>query len=232
MSPSRMARARSASPSRMARGRSASPSRMAGDGVPGPGGKPIRKGRKGPMKRIRNTVKRGKRPPRDGGSDAPIDRRGNWGSQQGKSIRDVYHRSIRRMTEAESCDGWKIAAYLVPITLLLASIIGLIVATGNASKITPDALKKKLNNEDLEDPRTGEKVPVWNNNGVGGLKLDLVNALDDSWQVMFALATADWEFGNPDSLTLTTEQVAHEIECDPVDGKILPRLVLQSLRGS
>jgi hypothetical protein len=44
--------------------------------------------------------------------------------------------------------------------------------------------------------------------------------LDDSWQVVFALAVADWEFGSPDSLTLRSKQVAYDFECVMEAGKV------------
>eukprot|EP00339_Tiarina_fusa_P027688 CAMPEP_0117021000 /NCGR_PEP_ID=MMETSP0472-20121206/15892_1 /TAXON_ID=693140 ORGANISM="Tiarina fusus, Strain LIS" /NCGR_SAMPLE_ID=MMETSP0472 /ASSEMBLY_ACC=CAM_ASM_000603 /LENGTH=330 /DNA_ID=CAMNT_0004726355 /DNA_START=118 /DNA_END=1110 /DNA_ORIENTATION=+ len=58
----------------------------------------------------------------------------------------------------------------------------------------------------------------WKTSGQGGLELELLNALDDSWQGEFAVAVTDWEEGDPDSLTLTTKKVNVDYACKPVDG--------------
>jgi hypothetical protein len=54
--------------------------------------------------------------------------------------------------------------------------------------------------------------------GKGGLTLELLNALDDSWQTYFEQAVYDWESGSPDALSLSTSNVTAESECEQVDG--------------
>jgi hypothetical protein len=138
-------------------------------------------------------------------------------------------RSLRRFDdERKGCTYWKCLGYLIPFTILLGCSGGLIYFTGNASKLknlTDDALKKlipKLSPEDLEDPFAGDAsdVPKWDNRGGSGLELDFLNALEPKWQVPYTLAMADWDFGNPDSLSLSSEQVDYEFECAPVEGKV------------
>ena len=58
------------------------------------------------------------------------------------------------------------------------------------------------------------------NNGKGGLKLEILNALDDDWQPFFAQAVSDWESGTPDALSLSTTQVSVESACSQVEGKM------------
>jgi hypothetical protein len=113
-------------------------------------------------------------------------------------------------------------SYFIPIILLLASAVGLVVATGNASKITPDALQNLIpnfSNDLLEDINSGSNLPKWNNDG-SGLELEILNALDDTWQVAFSLTVADWDFGNPDALTLRSQRVDYDPECTSVDGTL------------
>lgn len=116
----------------------------------------------------------------------------------------------------------RVLSYLIPIVLLLASSAGLVVVTGN----TPDVLKNlvpSLKNEDIVDPfdssKGGISQQTWNNGGGGGLELDILNALSSNWEIFFSLAVADWDFGNPDALTLRTEKIAIEQECKPVVGE-------------
>ena len=71
------------------------------------------------------------------------------------------------------------------------------------------------------DPFVGDNTTdnIWDNGGGNnGLKLELLNALDDTWQEELVLAVADWENGNPDALTLTTTKGDVDNACKPVDG--------------
>lgn len=54
--------------------------------------------------------------------------------------------------------------------------------------------------------------------GQGGLTLEVLNALDDSWQSFFQQAISDWDSGTPDALTLSTSQSTPESACEQVDG--------------
>lgn len=67
----------------------------------------------------------------------------------------------------------------------------------------------------LSDNSTNE----WNTDGQNnGLRLTIVNALDDDWQVEFQSAVYDWENGDPDALTLTTSKVDVDSSCSPING--------------
>mmetsp|Transcript_32771 Transcript_32771/g.54929 ORF Transcript_32771/g.54929 Transcript_32771/m.54929 type:complete len:361 (-) Transcript_32771:242-1324(-) len=70
------------------------------------------------------------------------------------------------------------------------------------------------------DPFVGDNTTfVWRGtDGVGGLDLEMLNALDDTWQSEYAEAVNDWDNCNPDALTLTTQQVAVDNACTQVDG--------------
>lgn len=147
-------------------------------------------------------------------------RRGGRGLQKNGR----FGKSLRRISPKEGCTRWKFLSYALPILLLLGSTAGLIIVTGNAAKFTPnfiEGLIPTFNNEELQDPFAGTNTPQWNNGGSGGLELEFLNALDDSWQVYFALALADWDYGNPDALTLTSSKVAQETTCTAVTGMLI-----------
>jgi len=58
----------------------------------------------------------------------------------------------------------------------------------------------------------------WPTSGEGGLSLEVINALDDTWQTEFAAAMDDWENGNPDALTLTITQAEVDYNCQVLEG--------------
>jgi hypothetical protein len=61
---------------------------------------------------------------------------------------------------------------------------------------------------------------LWDTNGTkNGLRLEILNSLDDSWQVEFQKAVYDWDNGDPDALTLTTKRVV-DSSCQSVPGVI------------
>jgi len=59
---------------------------------------------------------------------------------------------------------------------------------------------------------------AWPTNGEGGLELDILNALDDTWQGEYAIAFDDWNNGNPDALTLTSIRGDVDYSCKKKDG--------------
>jgi len=71
--------------------------------------------------------------------------------------------------------------------------------------------------EDPFNATTPEEADRWENDG-NGLELKILNAMDESWWPYFDTAVSDWDNGNPDTLTLSTETVTAESECTQVDG--------------
>ncbi|CAJ1966255.1 unnamed protein product [Cylindrotheca closterium] len=53
----------------------------------------------------------------------------------------------------------------------------------------------------------------WRTGGRGGLTLDLLNLLDDTWQGEYDIAANDWEQGDPDVLTLRSEKGVSNMPC-------------------
>lgn len=69
------------------------------------------------------------------------------------------------------------------------------------------------------DPFVGDNsTNAWPSSGNGGLQLELLNALDDTWQNEFAAAVLDWEEGDPDTLTLTVKEGEVDNACTAKDG--------------
>uniref|UniRef100_A0A7S4VY47 Peptidase M10 metallopeptidase domain-containing protein n=1 Tax=Ditylum brightwellii TaxID=49249 RepID=A0A7S4VY47_9STRA len=71
----------------------------------------------------------------------------------------------------------------------------------------------------INDPYVGNNATYyWKSEGKAGLSLQLLNALDDTWQDEYDAAVLDWEEGTPDALTLTTKKVEVDNECTQVEG--------------
>jgi hypothetical protein len=145
-----------------------------------------------------------------------------------KSFANGPHRGMResmKMLTPGDCNIRKICGYLAPITLLLISSAGLVIATGNAARFTPDFLEDLIpsfSNNDMVDPYSGGEGETtyskWDNSGNSGLKLEVLNAMSSSWDVWVSLVVADWEYGNPDSLTLPTKRIEEDKQCKEVQG--------------
>lgn len=58
---------------------------------------------------------------------------------------------------------------------------------------------------------------AWENEGMG-VTVQVINALDDTWQDEFALAVSDWENGSPDALTLVVSRGEVDYSCKEQDG--------------
>lgn len=129
----------------------------------------------------------------------------------------------QRIAPKDKCSTPKICSYVFAVIILIASAIGLVIATGNADSLKDlaRAVAPNLDPSKLEDPFAGGQVKgIWNVPNKNGLAIEILNALDDSWQAVFTLAVTDWEFGSPDALSLTTTRVDYDATCTPVDGKI------------
>ena len=124
----------------------------------------------------------------------------------------------------DHCPTWKILSYAIPIIIILVSIGGLIVATGNGDKLKPKLLTGVLQNDEIEDPfsrkSTDGTVGRWKSDGRNGLEIEVLNAMSSNWDVFFSLAVADWEYGIPDALSIIVEDVQEDKACKPIDGKV------------
>jgi hypothetical protein len=69
---------------------------------------------------------------------------------------------------------------------------------------------------DAVDPETAAS---WANSG-SGLTLEVLNALEDKWQTTFQTALVNWDNGSPDALTLVTQRIDYEFDCNSVNNKL------------
>jgi hypothetical protein len=131
--------------------------------------------------------------------------------------------------EIDDDDFWtfgNVLNYLIPTLLLVISSIFLLISAGqeqnNTSKVNPrNAISNDLQPEDIKDPFFGKQtLGSWNSPGGDGLELEVLNALDDTWQYTFGLTVIDWTFGRPNALALEISKINHEEACDLVEGKI------------
>lgn len=77
----------------------------------------------------------------------------------------------------------------------------------------------QFRNENPYNATSPEEAYRWDTSfGGSGLQLKILNALDSDWHSFFDEAVADWENGSPDVLTLSTEIVEPDSECQPVRG--------------
>ena len=73
----------------------------------------------------------------------------------------------------------------------------------------------------FNDPYEGvppEETAKWQSTGTGGLSLTVVNYCQDQWDSEFSQAISDWDNGDPDALTLTTQTMDYDAVCDFEDG--------------
>jgi len=129
------------------------------------------------------------------------------------------------ITPREDCPTWKIVSYVIPIIILLGSIVGIIIATGNGDKLKPNIFTGVLKNEDIEDPFSQASavdgaIAKWKTDGKSGLTITVLNAMSPGWQAFFDIAITDWDYGNPDALSISVESVPEEKACTPVNGTI------------
>lgn len=73
----------------------------------------------------------------------------------------------------------------------------------------------------FNDPYQGvpqEEIAKWASSGTGGLDLTVVSYLQDNWITAFDTAISEWDNGDPDALTLSTEYMTYDEVCDFQDG--------------
>ena len=86
--------------------------------------------------------------------------------------------------------------------------------TDTLSGLIPD-----FNNDDIEDPFSNN-APSWPSNSYG-LRITMINALNDSWQSTFNIAVANWNSGNPIAVRISEEAGTYDKDCKAPEGKII-----------
>ena len=132
-------------------------------------------------------------------------------------------RSLRHIGGRDADITWlQLCQYVIPICVLIGASVGLLFATGNGSIITDkiDTLIRTIDNSQYFDPNDGLDAPHWPEDG-NGLKVTIINALSDEWHTAFSLATADWNFGDPDAVEIIEEMGTYDPNCDAPDEKVI-----------
>jgi hypothetical protein len=172
-----------------------------------------------PIERNRN---RGRSTSRDGFDDELIRKEYPSQKPEDNNISRRRLKSFRRIKhirgKGKELSLWKLCQYLLPIVVLLGASVGLIYATGNGDIISD--LIPEFDNLNLFDPSSGKNAPHWPEDG-NGLKVTIINALSNDWQTTFSLATADWNFGDPDAIEITEERGNPDPDCEAPDGKVI-----------
>jgi hypothetical protein len=113
-------------------------------------------------------------------------------------------------------------SFMVPLVIIVVGTVALISAMSEESTAPSTAPIYRVPFFEGEDPWEGLKptdVARWNNGGSGGLKLDVVDALQGPWEDIFHAVIKDWDEGTPKVLSLSTEKEGHDPECEPIDNK-------------
>lgn len=138
-----------------------------------------------------------------------------------RSEQEVASRNASRLATAISSGPrrrWtcrRIAGTVVPLVLIAgaAVVVMLLVAGRGDLSGVPNIFD--------DDPFAGnpDDASRWKNKG-NGLRLEVVNALQEQWHNNFNIAVAEWDAGTPDALTLTTSTAEYDYDCKPIQGKI------------
>lgn len=139
-----------------------------------------------------------------------------------KNRKKRIYQSLRNVTKRQF--PWsRCCSYFIPVFVLLAAAIGLLFATGNggnASAVVPPDDESLDGNTQVEDPFHGKNpIAQWTTDG-SGLKVTILNALDEAWGEILDLAVEDWEFGNPDAITISVQKEAADNNCEQKEGMI------------
>lgn len=115
----------------------------------------------------------------------------------------------------------RICTLTIPLLVIVAAVVGIVFAFNGGAAAALTGLPPTLQQGDPFLGKSTAELSRWNNGGKGGLGLEVINALDSTWNSEFQLAVNDWDYGSPDALTLTTSQAAApDTACTQVSGKL------------
>lgn len=117
----------------------------------------------------------------------------------------------------------RVCSYVVPMVIVAVGIVALLYAMRkDTTETIPNLPNFGAPFFEDEDPWEGLKpgdVVKWNNGGSGGLRLEVIDALQGHWEDIFHDVINDWDNGTPKTLELSTEKEGHDPECEPDDNK-------------
>jgi hypothetical protein len=119
--------------------------------------------------------------------------------------------------------GWnmrRVCTMAVPVLVIVAAVVGIVFAFNGGAATALSGLPPTEQQGDPFLGKTVSELSRWNNGGKGGLNLEVINALDSSWDSEFQLAVNDWDYGSPDSLTLSTSSTTADSTCAQIPGKL------------
>ena len=138
-----------------------------------------------------------------------------------RSDQEIASRNATRLATATGSRRrpWtcrRVMGIVIPMVLIAgaAVVIMLLVAgRGDLSNI-PNVFDN--------DPFKGtnpDDASRWKNNG-DGLRLEVVNALQEQWWDHFNIAMDEWDSGTPDALVLSRSTTDYDYDCSPIQGKM------------
>jgi hypothetical protein len=113
-------------------------------------------------------------------------------------------------------------SYLVPSVVLSAVVVGVVLYFTKFNQQIPFIPSPQdFRSEDPFNAKNASEVDKWRTQGLTGLSLEVVSALESGWLPFFETAVFQWDNGSPDALTLTKSYQSHQTACDPVNYKLI-----------
>ena len=143
------------------------------------------------------------------------------------SMREAKRISVYQVETVATTRGrnrWncrRVMSLAIPVVVILAAVVGLAFAFSGGAGL-PSALggtQPTFGDGDPFDGTSPNDANRWQNQGKG-LRLEVLNALDDRWHINFEIAIDDWDSGDPDALSLFVTSVGIEPACRDVKGKL------------
>jgi hypothetical protein len=120
---------------------------------------------------------------------------------------------------SQPCTVRRLCGFLIPLVVVGGIAAGLIYPFTSKGGLPFFSDMEEFAQEDPFNQTGPEEANRWRNNG-SGLRLEVVNALDDEWSEFFYKAIGDWGAGTPNALSLTTSVRSPDPSCVSLDGKL------------
>lgn len=128
---------------------------------------------------------------------------------------------VKQLTFARFCWDKAFCKCLLPLIVIMGIIAGVMTFLGiqpNKESI-PKVLSEFIFSRDGWEGLEAKDLPRWNTRGSGVLKLEMINALEESWQPYFDLSIEEWNTGDPDVVELSVTKAEPDSGCDFIRGK-------------
>jgi hypothetical protein len=120
------------------------------------------------------------------------------------------------------CSVRRSLSYVVPSFVLAAVVVGVVLYFTQFNQQIPFIPSPQdFQSEDPFNAKNASDVDRWRTQGLVGLNLEVVAALESSWLPYFETAVFQWDNGSPDSLTLSKSYEEHQTACDPINYKLI-----------